>query len=510
MKITHLDSGSLAGVDERVATPTYDRTQVATGIAHFGVGGFHRSHQAMYLDRLLDKGEAFDWGICGIGLMPSDQVMSDVLSRQDNLYTLLTRATDGQREARVIGSIVRHLYAPGQPDDVLDVLVDERTRIVSLTITEGGYNLDPVTGRFDPTAPDVARDLRREPGEAPRTVFGYVIEALRRRWDAGRAPFTIMSCDNIQSNGGIARAAFSAFASLVDAELGERVRTEVAFPSSMVDRITPITTPADIAELTEDYGIDDAWPVVCEPYTQWVLEDAFPAGRPPWETVGVQLTDDVEPYELMKLRLLNAGHQAIAYAGHLAGHTYVHEAARDTQLAEFLLGYMTHEAVPTLKPVPGIDLDVYIHSLIERFANPFIRDTIARLCAFTSDRIPKFLLPVINKNLADGGEFARSAAVVACWARYAEGVDESGAPIEVQDALRDELVARARQQYENPLAFIENESLFGALARNPEFADRYRSTLASLHLLGTRRTIQNLNSSLAEDQAQRLGTRFGS
>jgi mannitol 2-dehydrogenase len=212
----------------------------------------------------------------------------------------------------------------------------------------------------------------------------------------------------------------------------------------------------------------------------------------------------------MKLRLLNAGHQAIAYAGHLAGHTYVHEAARDAQLAEFLLGYMTREAVPTLKPVPGIDLDVYVHSLMERFANPFIRDTIARLCAFTSDRIPKFLLPVIDNNLADGGEFARSAAVVACWARYAEGVDESGAPIDVQDALRDELVARARQQYENPLAFIENESLFGALARNPDFSDRYRSTLASLHLVGAQRTIQNLNSSLAADQARRLETRFGS
>lgn len=501
MKITHLNSASLADVDERVATPTYDRSQVAVGIAHFGVGGFHRSHQAMYLDRLLNKGEGFDWGICGIGLMPSDQLMSDVLSRQDNLYTLVTRATNGQREARVIGSIVRCLYAPDQPDDVLDVLVDERTRIVSLTITEGGYNLDPVTGRFDPTAPDVAQDLRREPGHAPRTVFGYVVEALRRRWEAGRPPFTIMSCDNIQSNGDVARTAFSAFAALVDAELGERVRTEVAFPSSMVDRITPITTPDDIAELTEAYGIDDAWPVVCEPFEQWVLEDVFPAGRPPWEAAGVQLTDDVEPYELMKLRLLNAGHQAIAYAGRLAGHTFVHEAARDPALAEFLLGYMTHEGAPTLRPVPGIELDAYIHSLLERFANPSIRDTIARLCAFTSDRIPKFLLPVINDNLAHGREFARSAAVLACWARYAEAIDENGGSIDVQDALRDELIARARQQRDNPLAFIENESLFGALSRNPDFARRYRSTLESLHTVGTRRTIQDLNASLTADSA---------
>jgi len=317
----------------------------------------------------------------------------------------------------------------------------------------------------------------------------------------GRRPFTIVSCDNIQSNGDVARAAFSAFAAHLDAELGERVRAEVAFPHSMVDRITPVTTAGDIAELSHDYGIEDAWPVVCEPFTQWVLEDTFPTGRPPWEAAGVQLTDDVEPYELMKLRLLNAGHQALAYAGRLAGHTYVHEAARDPALAEFLLGYMRDEAALTLQPVPGIDLDAYIHGLLERFANPAIRDTLARLCAFTSDRIPKFLLPVINDNLAGGREFARSAAVVACWARYAESTDENGAPIDVQDALRDELTARARRQRDAPLAFIENESLFGALARHPGFAESYRSTLESLHRRGTRATIQHLNASLAAGSA---------
>jgi mannitol 2-dehydrogenase len=497
MSKVSLRAGTLAEIDHRVATPTYDRAQITVGIAHFGVGGFHRSHQAMYLDRLLNDGEALDWGICGIGLMPADKAMGTALSGQDNLYTLVTRASDGQREARVIGSIVRYLYAPDNASDVFGVLVDERTRIVSLTITEGGYNLDAGSGQFHADTPGVEHDLHRERGVAPRTVFGYVTEALRRRRERGFAPFTIMSCDNIQGNGDVARTAFSSFAALVDPELGEWVRTEVAFPNSMVDRITPVTTAEDIAEISDHFGVDDARPVVCEPFTQWVLEDSFATGRPPWEAAGVQLTDDVEPYELMKLRLLNAGHQALAYAGHLVGHTYVHEAARDPILAEFLLGYMTREATPTLSAVPGIDLDDYTRCLVERFANSSIRDTIARLCAATSDRIPKWLLPVIDANLASGGEVARSAAVVACWARYAEGIDENGDPIDVQDALRDELVARARQQYDNPLAFIQNERIFGALPNNPEFTGHYRRTVESLHKKGTRRTIGDLNAALA-------------
>jgi mannitol 2-dehydrogenase len=332
---------------------------------------------------------------------------------------------------------------------------------------------------------------------APRTVFGYVIEALRRRRERGVAPFTIMSCDNIQGNGDVARTAFSSFAALVDPELGEWVRTEVAFPNSMVDRITPVTTAEDIAEIRDHFGVDDAHPVVCEPFTQWVLEDSFATGRPPWEAAGVQLTDDVEPYELMKLRLLNGGHQALAYAGHLVGHTYVHDAVRDPMVGEFLLGYLTREAAPTLPTVPGIDVGDYIRSGVERFANPSIRDTIARLCVATSDRIPKFLLPVIDANLANGGEVARSAAVVACWARYAEGIDENGDPIDVQDPLRDELAALAKQQSDNPLAFIQNERIFGALAHNPEFTEHYRRTLESLHKNGARHTIRDLNAALA-------------
>lgn len=474
-----------------VRVPTYDRSQVRVGIAHFGVGGFHRSHQAMYIDQLMTQGDALDWGICGIGIMPSDRDMKAALTSQECLYTLLTRHTSGKVDVQVIGSIVRYEYGPDDPEAVLAVLTDPGVRIASLTVTEGGYNINQVTGEFAADNPDVAADLA--PGAVPTTVFGYLVEALRRRRAQSVAPFTVMSCDNVQHNGQVARSSLLAFAQLKDPELADWISSEVAFPSSMVDRITPVTTPADIQQLRSEFAVEDAWPVVCEPFTQWALEDHFNAGRPPLEKAGVQLTDDVAPYERMKLRLLNAGHQALAYNGYLTGYTYVHEAAQDPVFVEFVLGYMNDEARPTLGPVPSIDLDDYVRSLIERFANPQVRDTIARLCAFSSDRIPKWLVPVIRDNLRDGGQLERSAEVVASWARYAEGTDEKGGAIDIQDSLHDELVARARRQGEDPLSFLRNELLFGDLADRPQFTAAYLRSLASLHEVGARRTLENIN-----------------
>ena len=470
--------------------PAYDRDLVTPGVVHFGVGGFHRAHQAMYHDRLLSEGTAPDWGICGVGVMPADRRMKQVLKAQDGLYTLVLKHSDGTYEPRVIGSIVEYLYAPDDPEAVIEKMAAPTTRIVSLTITEGGYNINDVTGEFDASNEDVVRDLA--PGAVPRTVFGLIIEALRRRWKRGLAPFTVMSCDNLQDNGYRSRRAFTAFARLRDPELGDWVEHEARFPNSMVDRITPVTTDADRAEVRERFGIEDQWPVVCEPYTQWVLEDAFTAGRPPYEQVGVQVVDRVEPYELMKLRLLNGGHQAMAYFGYLCSYRLVHEAAQDPAFQAFLLGYMDKEATPTLAPVPGVDLDGYKYNLIERFSNPEIRDTIARLCAESSDRIPKWLLPVVREQLAAGGEIRRSAAVVASWARYAEGVDEAGQPIEVVDRLRDSLMQLARRQREDPDVFIANREIFGDLIDKKPFVSAYRSALASLHERGARATLESL------------------
>ncbi|MBO0680354.1 mannitol dehydrogenase family protein [Mycolicibacterium sp. S2-37] len=466
-----LNASTLDSID--VAKPTYPRDEITVGIVHFGVGGFHRAHQAMYIDRLLEQGGARQWGICGVGVLPADRKMADVLTEQNGLYTLVLENPDGTREARVIGSIVDYRFAPDDPEGVIELLAAPTTRIITLTITEGGY--------------DVAA-IEDDAG----SVFGLVTAALGRRRDRGVPSPTIVSCDNIEGNGDVAREAFTAFAARTDPELAEWISAHTRFPSSMVDRITPVTTPEVTASVGEDFGVEDGWPVVAEPFTSWVLEDTFSDGRPALEDVGVLLVDDVTPYELMKLRLLNASHQALCYFAYLAGYRLVHDAAGDPLFAEFLRRYMDSEADPTLKPVPGIDLAEYKKTLLERFANPGVRDTIARLCYGSSDRIPKWLLPVIRENLRTGAPIRLSTAVVASWARYAEGVDEEGEPIDVQDQLAETLVPLARRQRDNPTAFIENRSVFGDLVDDERFVTTYVNVLTALHRDGARATLEAL------------------
>jgi mannitol 2-dehydrogenase len=474
----------------KIDVPQYDRSRVRVGIAHFGVGGFHRAHQAAYIDQLLDKGLADDWGICGIGVMPADQRMRDALCSQDGLYTLIVENADGTRQPRVIGSIVDFRYAPDDPEAVIELLADPATRIISLTVTEGGYNIRDDDGEFDNDNPGVVHDLTGD--EPPVTVFGLVASAMIRRRGRGVPSPTIVSCDNIVENGNVARRAFTAYAELVDPGLAQWMRDNIRFPNSMVDRITPATTPDVTEQLETDFGVTDAWPVATEPFTSWVLEDDFGDGRPPLEEAGVQVVDDVAPYEMMKLRLLNASHQSLCYFAYLAGYRMVHDAAQDPVFAEFLRRYMDSEATPTLRAVPGIDLDDYKRTLLERFANAHVRDTVARLCAESSDRIPKWLLPVVHDNLRSGGPVRLAAATVASWARYAEGVDEEGEPIKVVDRLADSLVPIAQSQRVDPTAFIANRAVFGDLIDEPRFVESYLWTLQSLHRNGSRATLEML------------------
>ncbi len=484
--MTQLNKSNLGHIQQRVPVPTYPRERVRPGIAHFGVGGFHRAHQAVYLDSLMNAGHALDWGIVGVGTQIQDRRMQTVMATQDCLYTAIEMHPDGSLRPRVIGSIVDYLFATDDPEAVLLRLIDPAIRIASLTITEGGYHADQATGEFDHSDVGIQQDLRTP--DRPRTAFGLITQALARRRTAGTEPFVVMSCDNIQANGDTARRMIGAFATHQDAELGAWIPEHVSFPNSMVDRITPTTTPADRQRLAERFDVGDAWPVTCEPFSQWVLEDNFPTGRPALEDAGVQLVDDVEPYELMKLRLLNGSHQAMCYLGHLAGYRYVHEVCQDPLFVRFLIQYMDEEATPTLKPVPGVDLTTYKRQLIQRFANAEIRDTLARLCTDSSDRIPKWLVPVIRHQLVSGGQVHLAALIVASWARYAEGLDEIGQPIQVVDNRRDEVTSRARRQLHDPLAFLDPR-LFGNLREQRQFTAPYLAALDSLHSSGARATV---------------------
>lgn len=514
-----------------LTVPDYPLGERRAGIVHFGVGGFHRAHQALYLDLLFNAyaagqgGESPEWSVCGVGLLPGDARMRDALTAQDGLYTLVAKAPDGSQDARVVGSIAEYLFAPDDPEAVLARLTDPAVRIVSLTVTEGGYNYNPSTGEFQYGTPAVAADLaadfgadqeaaqdddggRSGPGEPgaqapappahPQTMFGYVVEALRRRRAAGVEPFTVMSCDNVRGNGDLARRMMLAFArrkdQLVHTEpLAGWIEEKVAFPNCMVDRITPVTSEGDREMVAQDYGVDDAWPVVSEDFIQWVLEDRFSAGRPAFEQVGVQMVDDVEPYELMKLRLLNCSHQAIAYFGLLLGHTYAHEAAVDEHLAPFTRRlYMDGEATPTVPEVPGIDLVGYKDQLMDRFSNQYVRDTLARLAAESSDRIPTWLVPVIRENLESGREVGVCAAIVASWARYAEGMGENREQWPVVDRLRDRVMAAAARHDEDILAFLRDGELFGDLVEQEAFTTPYRDALETLRDRGARALLQEL------------------
>jgi mannitol 2-dehydrogenase len=486
--VLRLNTAALSRLGE-VPGPSYDRATLRTGIVHIGVGGFHRAHEAMFVDRLLEAGAGDGWGICGVGLLPRDSRMRDILRAQDHLFTLVLKHPDGRLEPQVIGSLVDYLFAPDDPEAVIERMASPEVRIVSLTLTEGGYHVDPATGEFDAAAANTPAGL---PATEPLTAFGLVVEALVRRRHRRLPPFTVLSTDNLQRNGDTARAAFAAAAALRSPDLGAWVRDEVSFPNSMVDRITPGTTDDDRKALEQQFGLQDGWPVVAEPFVQWVLEDAFGDDRPAWDKVGVQLVDDVDPYEQMKLRMLNAGHQSIGYLGYLAGYRYTDEVLADQDFSAFLSGYLWNEAMPTVPPVPGVNLDDYARTLLERFGNPAVRDTLLRLCTEGSDRIRTFVLPVVRDRLARGEGISHAALVVAAWARFAEEVDEQGEAIPVVDRLLDEIRPAAQRQRDDPTAVLADTGIVGDLAYDPIFVEAFTASLRRLHADGARATVARM------------------
>jgi fructuronate reductase/mannitol 2-dehydrogenase len=383
--------------------------------------------------------------------------------------------------------MTEYLFAPEHREHVLSALAAPSTRIVSLTITEGGYNVDEVTGRFDAANPAIRHDLAHP--ASPATAMGYLCEALARRRESGIAPFTVLSCDNLQGNGTVARAAFVSFACLRDELLGDWMEANVAFPNSMVDRITPQTSDADREMVARDFGIEDAWPVVTEPFRQWIIEDRFCNGRPPLEEVGAQMVSDVRPYETMKLRLLNASHSAMGYLGYLAGYRYIDEVMRDPLFREFIARMMDDEVTPLLPPVPGVHLPDYKRTLLDRFSNPEIGDQVARICLDGSAKMPKFILPSISEALESGGPHALLTLAVAGWFRYLRGTDERGAAITIEDPRGDELHSLALEGMENPRPLLAVRNLFGSLGENQAFVLQMEGALRRLDVDGIEATI---------------------
>lgn len=416
----------------QVISYSYNREQVKPGILHIGVGNFHRAHEEFYTNLLLEDPDQQNWGICGAMLLPSDEHLYNALKKQANEYTLTVCGRDGKDEAYLIGSLVELIWGIENPEAVITKISDKNIRIITLTITEGGYNIEKATGEFILDDENIKHDLQNP--QSPKTTFGFIAEGLRLRKAAGNGPVTILSCDNLQHNGNTARKAFTSFIEAQDAELAAWVAENVTFPNSMVDRITPATRPEDITRLNAKNGTMDEAPVYCEDFIQWVIEDNFIAGRPAWEKVGVEFTDDVTAYENMKLSLLNASHTLLSYPSFLSGYRKVDDAMHDERIAKFVRTFMDVDITPYV-PAPGnTDLELYKQTLIERFGNRSVSDQIARLCFDGISKFPVYVMPNLIKMIRDHADLTRVAYLIAAYRHYLKyKTDDKGAAFEVAE-----------------------------------------------------------------------------
>ena len=483
---THLSLKTLADLPSEVSRPGYARADLTPGIVHFGVGNFHRGHMAVYLDKLFDTGRDRDWAVIGAGVTDYDTRMRSALEAQDWLSTVVEQS-ETRSTARVTGAMVDFLK-PGDTSAILACLADPATRIVSLTVTEGGYFIDSTTGAFDTGHPDMRADAAAP--EAPKTVFGLILAGLRARRAAGLPPFTVLSCDNVPHNGVVTKNAVAGLADAIDPALAAWVRTEVAFPNGMVDRVVPATGDRERRRLAERFGIEDRAPVFCEDFIQWVLEDRFSAGRPALEQAGVTFVADVTPFETMKLRILNGGHALIAYPAALLDLEFVHEALQHDLIGGFLAKVAETEIIPVVPSVPGVDLADYLALIQRRFANPKIGDTTRRLCLDGSNRQPKFIIPSIDDRLKAGHGIDGLALGTAFWCRYCQGVTESGAEIAPNDPNWDRLQTRARAANDDPAAWLAMRDIYGDLADTPAFASAFAGSLQAVWRDGTEATLR--------------------
>jgi fructuronate reductase len=483
--MSRLSAAMVDALPAAVGRPRYDRRAVTSGIVHLGIGAFHRAHQAVYTDAVLAAGD-MRWGITAASLRSADT--RDALAPQDGLYTLNIRGETDQ--LAVIGSVLRVLVAPENPRALLDALCAPATAIVSLTVTEKAYCRDPATGALDAKHPDIVHDLAHP--DAPRSALGLLAAAIARRRAEGVAPFTVLCCDNLPANGHAVHRVLTEFARLRSPDFGAFVAGEIGCPDTMVDRIVPATTDDDRARVAAGLGMTDAWPVIAEPFTQWVIADRFSAGRPGWEAAGATMVQDVAPFEAMKLRLLNASHSALAYLGFLAGKETVADAMADPGLADFAARVMD-DATPTLALPAGMDVAGYKRSLLERFRNPALRHRTWQIAMDGTQKLPQRILGTTADRLAAGLPIDTHALVVAGWMRFAAGVDEAGRPIDVRDPKAAELAAIAKSA--GPVAdrlapaLLDLPDVFGALGQDGRVRAAVTAALARLYAVGAARAV---------------------
>jgi fructuronate reductase len=461
-----------------IAVPNYDRSALTAGIVHLGAGAFHRAHQAAYTEAAISAGD-MSWGTTGVSLR--SPATRDALRPQDFLYTVCVSGPEVEG-FQVIGGLKSILVAPENPQVILACLCDNRVRIVSLTVTEKGYCYDPATGQLQESHPEVAHDLIKR--DEPKSVLGFIVEALRRRYAARSPPFSILCCDNLPANGAMLRRLVTQFAHLRDPGLARQIERDVAFPCTMVDRIVPSTTEVDRMHVAGCLGVSDAWPVVTEPFSQWVIEDNFPSGRPRWELMGAEFVTDVAPHETLKLRLLNGSHSAIAYIGYLGGYDTVAEAMADPLIAAFIADLMDKEITPVLQVPAKADVEAYKAALLKRFRNTALKHRTWQIAMDGSQKLPLRLLATIDDRIAKGMPFDRLALVIAAWIFYVSGIDARGEPIEVKDPLAPEFRRRADAAGRDPAllaaAIVSMSTVFGHLSQNAAFLDRVTSQLALL------------------------------
>ena len=485
-----LSDATLPGLEGRASLPRYDRAMLKTGIVHLGVGAFHRAHQACYTEAALNVGD-LDWGSVGVSLRSPET--RDALIPQDGLYTVAIRGEEGNRFA-VNGGMKHLLVAPESPEAVIAAMTHPDVRVISLTITEKGYCREPATGDLDENHPDIQHDLR-DHGQ-PRSAIGFIAQAIQRRYQAGLTPFTLLSCDNLPENGHTLKRVLTQFAALQAPDLGRYIEDSVPCPSTMIDRIVPATTDADRALIADALGCADTWPVMSEPFTQWVIEDTFANGRPHWSLMGAEFVADAKPYETMKLRLLNGAHSAIAYLGYLAGFETVADAMAEPVLAGFVEAFMRKEASPTLMMPQGADLDAYIAALLQRFRNPALNHRTWQIAMDGSQKLPQRWLGTIRDRLARGLQIDRLALGIAAWIRYVGGTDERGKPIDVRDPMREtfaKLASAGTAGSDYVSAVLALPSIFGAdLPLDQRFttavSDAYRN-LATHGAVGAMRAL---------------------